>query len=166
MSIKLKCACGKHLSNSECFTIHKVPVVLCLVTSKRCCDGGIDYLRWFTDFMSVFQTCTTEVALRHPMALHLILYPDGQLPADPRGAVAQWLEHSTDWPSISCGFESHWGRLETLAVFFTPLCQCLSDDTLKSVGPFYLVSMPGEVKAPTQWCKWVTCRGLHILPSQ
>ena len=26
----------------------------------------------------------------------------------------------------------------------------LSDDTLKSVGPFYLLSMPGEVKDPTQ----------------
>ena len=27
---------------------------------------------------------------------------------------------------------------------------CLSDDTLKAVGLFYLVSMPGEVKYPTQ----------------
>ena len=26
----------------------------------------------------------------------------------------------------------------------------ISDETLKSVGPFYLVSMPGEVKDPTQ----------------
>ena len=26
----------------------------------------------------------------------------------------------------------------------------LSDETLKAVGPFYLVSMPGEVKDPTQ----------------
>ena len=25
---------------------------------------------------------------------------------------------------------------------------CLSDETLKAVGPFYLVSMPGEVKDP------------------
>ena len=24
---------------------------------------------------------------------------------------------------------------------FTPLCQCISDETLKAVGPFYLVSM-------------------------
>ena len=29
-------------------------------------------------------------------------------------------------------------------------CQCLSEKTLKAVGPFYLVSMPGEVKDPTQ----------------
>ena len=28
--------------------------------------------------------------------------------------------------------------------------ECLSDETLKSVGHFYLVSMPGEVKEPTQ----------------
>ena len=27
---------------------------------------------------------------------------------------------------------------------------CLSDETLKAVGPFYLVSMPGEVKDPTR----------------
>ena len=27
---------------------------------------------------------------------------------------------------------------------------CESDETLKAVGPFYLVSMPGEVKDPTQ----------------
>ena len=26
---------------------------------------------------------------------------------------------------------------------------CLSDETLQAVGPFYLVSMPGEVKYPT-----------------
>ena len=28
--------------------------------------------------------------------------------------------------------------------------QCLLEETLKAVGPFYLVSMPGEVKDPTQ----------------
>ena len=39
---------------------------------------------------------------------------------------------------------------------------CLSDDTLKAVDPFYLVSMLGELKDPTSlnW-KCVTCRGLH-----
>ena len=41
-------------------------------------------------------------------------------------------------------------RLETLAISFTPLCQCLSEETLKAIGPFYLVSMPGEVKDRTQ----------------
>ena len=30
------------------------------------------------------------------------------------------------------------------------ICQCLSEETLKADGPFYLVSMPGEVKDPTQ----------------
>ena len=40
-------------------------------------------------------------------------------------------------------------RLGTLAIPFTPLCQCISDETLKAVGSFYLVSMPGEVKYPT-----------------
>ena len=27
---------------------------------------------------------------------------------------------------------------------------CLSDETLKALAPFYLVSMPGEVKDPIQ----------------
>ena len=30
------------------------------------------------------------------------------------------------------------------------LSLCLSNETLKAVGPFYPVSMPGEVKDPTQ----------------
>ena len=34
-------------------------------------------------------------------------------------------------------------------IFLGSLCQCLSDETLKAVGPFYLVSMPGEVNDPT-----------------
>ena len=34
-------------------------------------------------------------------------------------------------------------------IFLGSLCQCLSDETLKAVGPFYLVSMPREVKDPT-----------------
>ena len=28
------------------------------------------------------------------------------------------------------------------------ICRCLSEETLKAGGPFYLVSMPGEVKDP------------------
>ena len=30
------------------------------------------------------------------------------------------------------------------------ICLCLSEETLKAGGPFYMVSMPGEVKDPTQ----------------
>ena len=40
--------------------------------------------------------------------------------------------------------------METLAISFTSLCQCLSEETLKAVRPFNLVSMSGEVKDPTQ----------------
>ena len=38
-----------------------------------------------------------------------------------------------------------------LTLYFTD-CEslCLSDETLNAAGPFYLVSMPGEVKDPTQ----------------
>ena len=30
------------------------------------------------------------------------------------------------------------------------ICLCLSEETLRAAGPFYLVSMPWEVKDPTQ----------------
>ena len=30
------------------------------------------------------------------------------------------------------------------------ICLCLSEEKLKAGGPFYLVSMPGEVKDPTK----------------
>ena len=54
-------------------------------------------------------------------------------------------------------------RCKNLALYIRDCVSlCLSDETLKAVGPFYLVSMPGEVKDPTSphW-KCVTCRGLH-----
>ena len=47
-------------------------------------------------------------------------------------------------------FRSKGPGFKTTANLFTPLCSCLSEETLKAVGPFYLVSMPGEVKDPTQ----------------
>ena len=44
--------------------------------------------------------------------------------------------------------------LRALAVYITqfhsPHFAGLSEETLKAVGPFYLVSMPGEVKDPIQ----------------
>ena len=36
------------------------------------------------------------------------------------------------------------------------ICLCFSEETLKAGGPFYLVSMPGEVNDPT-WGKCVNC---------
>ena len=60
------------------------------------------------------------------------------------------VDRACDWQSSGRAIESHGDRLETLAISFTPLCQCLSEETLKAVGPFYLVPMPGEVKDPTQ----------------
>ena len=67
------------------------------------------------------------------------------------GAVTEWVREF-DWRPDGRGFESHCGktfRSGTLAIPFTPICQCLPEETLKAVGPFYLVSMPGEVKDPT-----------------
>ena len=40
----------------------------------------------------------------------------------------------------------HHYHFEAWAISFTPLCLCLSEAKLKVIGPFYLVSMPEEVK--------------------
>ena len=63
--------------------------------------------------------------------------------------LERWLVQATglSWPGSNPTAEKL--RFGTLAIPFTPLCQCLSEETLKAVGPFYLVSMPGEVKDPT-----------------
>ena len=49
-----------------------------------------------------------------------------------------------DWRPGGSGFESCW-HFGTLAIPFT---QCLSEETLKDVGPFYLVSLPWALKDP------------------
>ena len=51
-----------------------------------------------------------------------------------------------DWEAIII-------RCKNLALYIRDcesLSLCISDETLKAVGPFYLVSMPGEVKYPTK----------------
>ena len=53
------------------------------------------------------------------------------------GVVAQWLEHC----------------FKTWASLFNPHCLFLSAETLKAVGPLYLVPVPGEIKDPTQRVK-------------
>ena len=59
--------------------------------------------------------------------------------------VAEWVRGlaCTGDRTVLAGFESHCGKLRfgTLAIPFTPLCQCLSEETLKAVGPFYLTSV-------------------------
>ena len=49
--------------------------------------------------------------------------------------------------------------LKLMQFSLPPICLCLSEETLKAGGPFYLVSVPGEVKDPTQGVN-VTCSGL------
>ena len=42
-------------------------------------------------------------------------------------------------------------RCKNLALYIGDCVSlCLSEETLKAVGPFYLVAMPWEVKDPTQ----------------
>ena len=83
------------------------------------------------------------------------------------GAVVQWLGYSLSTRPArvrSPGWEARIIRCKNLALYIRD-CEslCLSDETVKAVGPFYLVSMPGEVKKNHTGGKCVTCRGLHIL---
>ena len=48
------------------------------------------------------------------------------------GAVAEWVR------GVRITLR-HLIRFGTLAIPFTPLCQCISEGTLKCIGPFYLV---------------------------
>ena len=54
-------------------------------------------------------------------------------------------------PGSLPGLGEYYSRCKNLALYIRD-CEslCLSDETVKAVGPFYLVSMPGEVKDPTQ----------------
>ena len=46
--------------------------------------------------------------------------------------------------------QSHLRAVSKLGQFrLSHICLCLSEETLKAGGPFYLVSMPGEVKDTT-----------------
>ena len=65
------------------------------------------------------------------------------------GAMAQWLEWATD-NRVVAGSNPAEAVWKLWQFPLSPLCQCLSEETLTAVGPFYLVSMPGEVKDPTQ----------------
>ena len=53
--------------------------------------------------------------------------------------MAEWVRAlaCTGDRTVRDGFESHRGQLR------------FGTETLKAVGPFYLVSMPGELKDPT-----------------
>ena len=61
------------------------------------------------------------------------------------------------------GWEARIIRCKNLALYIRD-CEslCLSDETLKAVGPFYLVSARGSKRSHTGG-KCETCRGLHIL---
>ena len=54
-------------------------------------------------------------------------------------------------PGSRPGLGEYYSRCKNMALYIRD-CEslCLSDETVKAVGPFYLVSMPGEVKDPTQ----------------
>ena len=60
--------------------------------------------------------------------------------------MVQWLVRATEDPEVSGSYPTGAFGNISFALFY----QCLSEDTLNAFGPFYLVSMPREVKYPTQ----------------
>ena len=55
------------------------------------------------------------------------------------GRVGYSVELATGWSWVRIPLRQL--RFGTLAIPFTPLCQCLSEETIKAVGSFYMVSM-------------------------
>ena len=59
--------------------------------------------------------------------------------------------HAVFWDSIPCSDQACYIMCKNPALDIRDCVSvCLSEETLKAVGPFSLVSMPGEVKDPTQ----------------
>ena len=59
------------------------------------------------------------------------------------------------------GVRNHLRRFETRAISFIPLCLCLSEETVKDVGPFYLLSREME-----KTCDGFTCLEKDTLKNQ
>ena len=83
-----------------------------------------------------------------------------------RGAVVYWLARPIGTPPDEVRFQDQACfiiRCKNLALNIRHcLYLCLSGETLR-VGPFYMVSMPGEVKYPTQGVnRQILCRALHV----
>ena len=58
---------------------------------------------------------------------------------------------------LSVGLSVEWTEVQSQSAFSKlgqfhsrHVARCLLEETLKTVGPIYLVAMPGEVKDPTQ----------------
>ena len=95
------------------------------------------------------------VALRCCHGLHLITASGRLYPASVRRRVSvccgeQWSRgRAPDCQSRGRWFNPTCRHFDTSAISYTSHYLCLSEETLKAGGPFYLVYMPGEVKAPT-----------------
>ena len=64
--------------------------------------------------------------------------------------MSEWVR-ALDWQPGGPWLESRCGnliRFGTLAIPFTPLGQCLSEETLKVRGPFYWADMPPDTDCP------------------
>ena len=92
---------------------------------------------------------------------------ENKLPSNVGGTVVEWVRalawngDRTFRPGSNLTTVKTF-RFGTLAIPFTPLCQCLSDETLEAVGPFYLVSARGSKRSHQSAQEMSNCRGLHL----
>ena len=136
------------------------PKILCssIWRYQTTIDGDMDVCRHITALVQYIHTgiiyrCTLRF---YQNTLCPVAWPFNMKCIIHFNVWARWPSGLERWLGLAIGrfrpvFESHYGKLRfgTLAIPFTPLCHCLSEETLEAVGPFYLVSMPGEVKYPT-----------------
>ena len=72
--------------------------------------------------------------------------------------ISRLLEHVAHDRNILV--KNHVGTI-SMIISFTSLCQCILEETLKTVSPLYLVSMPGKVKISHMGDNGVICHELH-----
>ena len=95
------------------------------------------------------------------LGMHLVV-PVPQYEQYDMAALFTW------WVVVRMVFESHQRRFKTLVILFTSLCQCLLEETLMAVGPFYLSDVYARPvqrgsKISRRGRKCVTCHGLHSI---
>ena len=118
---------------------------------------AIDYFGMFYDdvFLSSVVDMTNNHAILRAAATRKHAY--GSWKVGRGGSV----DRACDWQSSGRAIESHGDRLETLAISFTPLCQCLFGRDTKSRWSLLSGAYARGSKRSHTGGKCVTCCGLR-----
>ena len=125
---------SKTLLVQSSFSIQLYP----LATGNRVVNPAKTEMTAFEDHIA----STFRITMHSTVTLYLGVRRGARWPS----GLGRWLVQAT---GLSLPGSNPTAENFASEIPFTPLCQCLSEETLKAVGPFYLVSMPWEVKDPT-----------------